>query len=118
MIGLAISPENELRPLFFGDEQEFVYEACVEEVAPSGEIDELTIFFGSSDGRKKFGLVVELSDHDGFREASEDHEVPPAIETEHVDPQTIINVLRMPSAQILAIAVEMETGPDPSSLPI
>jgi hypothetical protein len=109
------SPETALRPLLFGDNQEFIYDSCLEEVSESGEIEELTIFFASRDGSQRFGLTVEHSDHDGFRGTSEDQELPPAIETESVDPKAIIDVLRLPTKQILAVAVEIGADADPTA---
>lgn len=107
MPGLNELVEKEARPLYFGDEQEFVYGGCIEEVTPEGEITELTILFHGRDSA--FGLTVEQADHEELRTLGEsEDDLPPAIETEHVDPQIVVNVLRLPTSKILELAVRTD----------
>lgn len=100
--------EQQPRPLRFGDSQEFTYEGCAEEVDSAGDISELTIFFRAADGA--YGLSVERTDQDSLRTSSDtDEDLLPAIETQHVDPAFVVNILRMPSETILGLAIKLPT---------
>lgn len=101
----TVIPEINLVPLRFGSDNEFEYQGCVEELDPSDKsVEEVTILF--NEGERMYGLTIERSDQDSFRTEIDPEGLPPAIETQFIDPQIIVNVLRLPSGSLRELSVE------------
>ena len=104
-----VSPaEQAPRNLFFGDRQEFQYDGCLEEINGNGAVEEFTIFFRN--GNDRYGIMISLIDltEDDLAQTAPTTGESAAIETELVDPQTVLDVLQWPSSILLERSTKVE----------
>lgn len=108
-MSFSVSPaEQAPRPLLFGDRQEFKYDGCVEEINDRGIVEELTVFF--KDGNDRYGIMISLIDltDDGLASTELTADETTAVETEIVDPRTVLHVLQWPSSILLEHSTKIE----------
>jgi hypothetical protein len=96
-------PVPEQAQLRFGDQGEFTYDQCIETFDASGtRLIEVVIFFWQGDLLR--GITVMTPEADALDQSESESDVVPPVEIPVIDPESVLEILQLPSAELLNIS--------------